>query len=39
MPTVACPACSAVNRVPDARLAEGPKCGRCGAALFQGRPV
>ncbi|MFN3314280.1 MAG: thioredoxin TrxC, partial [Hyphomonas sp.] len=26
-------------RVPDARLAEGPKCGRCGAALFQGRPV
>ncbi len=39
MPTVACPACVAVNRVPDARLAEGPKCGRCGAALFQGRPV
>ncbi|MFN3993132.1 MAG: thioredoxin TrxC [Tabrizicola flagellatus] len=39
MPTVACPECSAVNRVPDARLAEGPKCGRCGAALFQGRPV
>ncbi|MFN3973428.1 MAG: thioredoxin TrxC [Gemmobacter sp.] len=39
MPTVACPACSAVNRVPDARLAEAPKCGRCGAALFQGRPV
>ena len=39
MPTVACAACSAVNRVPDVRLAEGWKCGRRGAALFQGRPV
>lgn len=39
MPTVACPDCAATNRIPDARLNEGPKCGRCGAALFQGRPV
>ncbi len=39
MPTVACPDCAATNRIPDARLSEDPKCGRCGAVLFQGRPV
>ena len=39
MPTVACPDCSATNRIPDARLTNNPKCGRCGTALFQGRPV
>lgn len=39
MPTVACPECAATNRIPDARLSEDPKCGRCGAALFQGHPV
>ena len=39
MLTVACPECAATNRIPDARLSEGPKCGRCGAALFQGHPV
>ncbi|WP_240125380.1 thioredoxin TrxC [Thermomonas alba] len=36
---VACPACHALNRVPQARLAERPKCGKCGAALFAGKPV
>jgi thioredoxin 2 len=36
---VACPACATGNRVPRDRLADGGKCGRCGAALFQGRPV
>jgi len=39
MPTVACPECSSLNRVPQERLGDKPKCGRCGAALFQGRPV
>ncbi|TCT12477.1 thioredoxin [Tepidamorphus gemmatus] len=39
MPTVACPQCSSTNRVPPGRLTDNPKCGRCGAALFQGRPV
>ena len=34
-----CPKCDAGNRVPRARLADGPKCGKCGAALFQGRPL
>jgi thioredoxin 2 len=39
MPTVVCPDCSSTNRVPEERLAEKPNCGRCGAPLFQGRPV
>ena len=37
--TVACPSCAAVNRVPADRPAAAGKCGRCHAALFQGRPV
>ena len=36
---VACPACNGLNRVPDARRAEAPKCGKCGAALFTGHPL
>ena len=36
---VVCPHCDASNRVPAARLAQGPKCGKCGAALFAGEPV
>ena len=32
-----CPACGQANRVPTARLAAGPKCGVCGAALADGR--
>ena len=35
---VACPACAAPNRVPKARLGHG-TCGKCGAALFQARPI
>ena len=36
---VACPACLAANRVPAARMAEDPKCGKCGAALLDGAPA
>ncbi|GAB4035315.1 MAG: thioredoxin TrxC [Rubrivivax sp.] len=36
---VACAACGAVNRIPSERLAEDPICGRCGAALLDGRPL
>lgn len=36
---VVCPGCSGVNRVPAARLAAKPVCGRCHAPLFRGRPV
>ncbi|NNK34000.1 MAG: thioredoxin TrxC [Xanthomonadales bacterium] len=36
---IVCPACHAVNRVPEGRLGEAPKCGKCRAALFDGRPL
>jgi thioredoxin 2 len=36
---VVCPDCNGVNRVPRARLVEGPRCGRCRAPLFRGSPV
>jgi thioredoxin 2 len=36
---VVCPACATVNRVPVDRPAAAAKCGRCGARLFEGRPV
>lgn len=36
---VICPACAGINRVPAERIGAAPKCGRCGAALFQGRPI
>jgi len=36
---IICPACSAANRVPRAKLGAGGKCGRCKAALFSGHPV
>ncbi len=36
---VVCPHCSAVNRLPEAKLAERPKCGQCHQALFVGEPV
>lgn len=32
-----CGDCGQMNRVPAARLAAGPKCGVCGAALLDGR--
>ena len=36
---VACPHCHTANRVPPARLPEGPTCGRCKRALFGAGPV
>lgn len=35
---IACPHCNAINRVPAARLAQSPSCGRCHDALFIGAP-
>ncbi|WP_417595397.1 thioredoxin TrxC [Oceanospirillum sp.] len=35
---VVCPHCSAVNRIPDNRLADKPNCGKCKQALFTGEP-
>jgi thioredoxin 2 len=36
---LACPHCLALNRVPDERLADAPKCGQCGSLLLPGKPV
>jgi thioredoxin 2 len=36
---VACPSCLTANRVDETRRGDGPKCGRCGALLLDGRPV
>ena len=34
-----CPACGATNRVPEERLHDGAKCGKCSAALMAAEPV
>lgn len=36
---ISCPACGASNRLPAARLADAPKCGKCGGTLFTAHPV
>lgn len=36
---IVCPGCSAVNRIPSARIADAPKCGRCGLDLFDAQPL
>lgn len=34
-----CSECLSVNRVPEGRLSDGPKCGRCGHPLAPGSPI
>ncbi len=36
---ILCPRCYTVNRVPAARLADGPNCGQCHEPLFTGHPI
>lgn len=36
---IVCPDCAAVNRIPVARVDDAPKCGKCHAALFAGKPI
>ena len=36
---IVCPACTQVNRVREARLANGPKCGAYKELLFTGHPI
>ena len=36
---IVCPRCDGINRLPTARLADGPRCGHCKAPLFTGEPV
>jgi len=37
--SIVCPHCFARNRVPEPRLADGPRCGKCHEPLFTGHPV
>ena len=34
-----CPSCAATNRIPDERLHDAPKCGRCGEPVLNTQPV
>ena len=36
---IVCPNCSAINRLPADKLGSAPKCGKCGALIFTGKPV
>ncbi|HAT33789.1 MAG TPA: thiol reductase thioredoxin [Janthinobacterium sp.] len=36
---IVCPHCDAVNRLPAARLAAQPSCGKCQKDLFTGQPL
>ena len=36
---VVCPSCSAINRIPAAKIAAKPSCGKCHKALFNQYPV
>ncbi len=36
---IVCPGCSAVNRIPLARMTESPSCGKCRKPLFTRQPV
>lgn len=36
---IVCPDCQSINRVPDERLGQNPKCGKCGVPLLDGRPL
>jgi thioredoxin 2 len=36
---VVCHHCQTVNRIPSAKLADDPVCGKCGRALLDGAPV
>ena len=36
---IVCPQCDAINRVPAARLGDGPRCGQCRGPLFEGKPL
>ncbi len=39
MMRILCPRCHTINRVPAARLADGPNCGQCHEPLFTGHPI
>ncbi|MBR0551285.1 thioredoxin TrxC [Stakelama marina] len=37
--TIMCGNCGTLNRVPEARLGDGPNCGKCGQPLVTGKPL
>ncbi|MHB0990412.1 MAG: thioredoxin TrxC [Burkholderiales bacterium] len=39
MTEIVCPSCFAINRVPEDRIGQQPKCGKCGVLLQQNLPV
>ena len=39
MTHVTCAHCSGKNRIPTARLGDKPKCGKCKASVFNGKPI
>lgn len=34
-----CPHCHTANRIPEARVNDGPRCGVCKAAMLEGAPI
>ena len=36
---VSCPQCNVTNKLPQSRLTDGPKCGKCKQLLFQGTTI
>ena len=36
---IVCPHCAAVNKIPQGRLGDQPKCGKCHRTLFNAHPV
>jgi thioredoxin 2 len=36
---IVCPHCFVTNRLPDNKLQNNPKCGKCGDAVFDAKPV
>jgi len=36
---VVCPSCNTINALPSDRLGDGPRCGKCKQAVFQGSPT
>ena len=36
---IVCPHCFAKNRVPDSRLEDAPRCGKCHQSIFEAKPV
>jgi len=36
---ILCASCTTANRIPEKRLHDAPKCGKCHASLFVGQPL